>query len=226
MKNFLNNKRLVFPLVIILVVIVIAIVVFILIGKGANSSDKVSTIKLGNSTGNNATTNVTNASDENTMDNTANNTSNTSNSTSGDDFEFSGDQFYVDAVESFMAGLMDEDDMQKFVDDHVDVKAYLAAYLVNGDDAEFIDEYQGIDDGDSKIDQVGEKFLDLVSSDNDYTLTSISDPKESGDDESITRVTVTLKSDSETKKYRMVFYDDIVIYICDENGDSVIDLND
>lgn len=226
MKDLLKNKRLVFPLVIILVVIVIAIVVFILIGKGANSSDKVSTIKLGNSTGNNATTNVTNASDENTTDNTTDNTSNnTLNSTSGDDFEFDGDQFYLDAVESFMAGLMDEDDMQKFVDDHVDVKAYLAAYLVNGDDAEFLDEYSGIDDDDSKIEQVGEKFLDLVSSD-EYEIKSISDPKESGDDESITRITVTLKSDSETKKYRMVFYDDIVIYICDENGDSVIDLND
>ncbi len=89
-----------------------------------------------------------------------------------------------------------------------------------------MDEYEGLDDDDSKVEKIEKKFLELVSEDNDYTIKSISDPKESGDDEQITRVTVSFKSGSETIKYRMVFYGEIVIYICDENGDSVINLND
>lgn len=228
MKDFLKNKKIIFPIVIGLVIIVIAIIIFILIGKSTNNSGKVSTIKLSNSTGNNSTTNVTNATD-NTNENTSDNTSNdTSNSTSDDDtdFEFDGDEFYLDAAKSFMNGLKDEDDMKQFVDKHVDVKAYAAAFTVNGDDAEFMDEYEGLDDDDSKVEKIEEKFLELVSEDNDYSIKSISDPKESGDDEQITRVTVSFKSGSETIKYRMVFYGEIVIYICDENGDSVINLND
>ena len=63
MKDFLKNKKIIFPIVIGLVIIVIAIIIFILIGKSTNNSGKVSTIKLSNSTGNNSTTNVTNVTD-------------------------------------------------------------------------------------------------------------------------------------------------------------------
>ena len=72
---------------------------------------------------------------------------------------------------------------------------------------------------------VSKKFEELASEKN-LKLDAISNPKTSGDDENISRVTITLKKGDSTEKYRMVFYGDIVIYIADDSGDSIIDLND
>ena len=129
------------------------------------------------------------------------------------------------SAKAFVAGLMNSDDMKDFVDKHVDVKAYAACYDISADDAKFMDEYQKLSDDDDKVLEVSKKFEELASEKN-LKLDAISNPKTSGDDENISRVTITLKKGDSTEKYRMMFYGDIVIYIADDNGDSIIDLND
>ncbi len=232
----MKNKRIMFPIIVSVVVIVIAIIIFVIIGSGEKNNKSNSTIKLGGNSENASKSNaVSNTDDEdNTTDNdvsndtdnsTDNDTSNnTTNSTSDDSIDFDGDEFYLDAAKAFVAGLMDSDNMKDFVDNHVDVKAYAACYDVNADDAKFMEEYQKISDDDDKVLAVSEKFDKLVSEDK-FKLEAISNPKTSGDDENISRVTVTLKKGNSTEKYRMVFYSDIVIYIADDSGDSIIDLN-
>ena len=163
-----------------------------------------------------------NATDENTTNDTSNNTT---NSTSDDSIDFDGDEFYLKSAKAFVAGLMNSDDMKDFVDKHVDVKAYAACYDISADDAKFMDEYQKLSDDDDKVLEVSKKFEELASEKN-LKLDAISNPKTSGDDENISRVTITLKKGDSTEKYRMVFYGDIVIYIADDSGDSIIDLND
>lgn len=234
----MKNKRILFPIIISVIVIVIAIIIFILIGSGEKNNKSNSTIKLsGNSENSSKSNTVDNTDDEedNTVDNdtdnatdenTTNNTSNnTTNSTSDDSIDFDGDEFYLKSAKAFVAGLMNSDDMKDFVDKHVDVKAYAACYDISADDAKFMDEYQKLSDDDDKVLEVSKKFEELASEKN-LKLDAISNPKTSGDDENISRVTITLKKGDSTEKYRMVFYGDIVIYIADDSGDSIIDLND
>ena len=234
----MKNKRILFPIIISVIVIVIAIIIFILIGSGEKNNKRNSTIRLsGNSENSSKSNTVDNTDDEedNTVDNdtdnstdenTTNDTSNnTTNSTSDDSIDFDGDEFYLKSAKAFVAGLMDSDDMKDFVDKHVDVKAYAACYDISADDAKFMDEYQKLSDDDDKVLEVSKKFEELASEKN-LKLDAISNPKTSGDDENISRVTITLKKGDSTEKYRMMFYGDIVIYIADDNGDSIIDLND
>ena len=234
----MKNKRILFPIIISVIVIVIAIIIFILIGSGEKNNKSNSTIKLsGNSENSSKSNTVDNTDDEedNTVDNdtdnatdenTTNDTSNnTTNSASDDSIDFDGDEFYLKSAKAFVAGLMNSDDMKDFVDKHVDVKAYAACYDISADDAKFMDEYQKLSDDDDKVLEVSKKFEELAS-DKNLKLDAISNPKTSGDDENISRVTITLKKGDSTEKYRMMFYGDIVIYIADDNGDSIIDLND
>lgn len=234
----MKNKRILFPIIISVIVIVIAIIIFILIGSGEKNNKSNSTIKLsGNSENSSKSNTVDNTDDEedNTVDNdtdnatdenTTNDTSNnTTNSTSDDSIDFDGDEFYLKSAKAFVAGLMNSDDMKDFVDKHVDVKAYAACYDISADDAKFMDEYQKLSDDDDKVLEVSKKFEELASEKN-LKLDAISNPKTSGDDENISRVTITLKKGDSTEKYRMMFYGDIVIYIADDSGDSIIDLND
>lgn len=234
----MKNKRILFPIIISVIVIVIAIIIFILIGSGEKNNKSNSTIKLsGNSENSSKSNTVDNTDDEedNTVDNdtdnatdenTTNDTSNnTTNSASDDSIDFDGDEFYLKSAKAFVAGLMNSDDMKDFVDKHVDVKAYAACYDISADDAKFMDEYQKLSDDDDKVLEVSKKFEELASEKN-LKLDAISNPKTSGDDENISRVTITLKKGDSTEKYRMMFYGDIVIYIADDNGDSIIDLND
>ena len=233
----MKNKRILFPIIISVIVIVIAIIIFILIGSGEKNNKSNSTIKLsGNSENSSKSNTVDNTDDEedNTVDNdtdnatdenTTNDTSNnTTNSTSDDSIDFDGDEFYLKSAKAFVTGLMNSDDMKDFVDKHVDVKAYAACYDISADDAKFMDEYQKLSDDDDKVLEVSKKFEELASEKN-LKLDAISNPKTSGDDENISRVTITLKKGDSTEKYRMVFYGDIVIYIADDSGDSKIDLN-
>ena len=233
----MKNKRIMFPIIISVIVIVIAIIIFILIGSGEKNNKSNSTIRLsGNSENSSKSNTVDNTDDEedNTVDNdtdnatdenTTNDTSNnTTNSTSDDSIDFDGDEFYLKSAKAFVAGLMNSDDMKDFVDKHVDVKAYAACYDISADDAKFMDEYQKLSDDDDKVLEVSKKFEELASEKN-LKLDAISNPKTSGDDENISRVTITLKKGDSTEKYRMMFYGDIVIYIADDSGDSIIDLN-
>ena len=234
----MKNKRILFPIIISVIVIVIAIIIFILIGSGEKNNKSNSTIRLSGNSENSSKSNtidntddeedntVDNDTDNSTDENTTNDTSNnTTNSTSDDSIDFDGDEFYLKSAKAFVAGLMDSDDMKDFVDKHVDVKAYAACYDISADDAKFMDEYQKLSDDDDKVLEVSKKIEELASEKN-LKLDAISNPKTSGDDENISRVTITLKKGDSTEKYRMMFYGDIVIYIADDNGDSIIDLND
>ena len=230
----MKNKRILFSIIISVIVIVIAIIIFILIGSGEKNNKSNSTIKLSGNSENSSKSNTDdeedntvdndtdNATDENTTNDTSNNTT---NSTSDDSIDFDGDEFYLKSAKAFVAGLMNSDDMKDFVDKHVDVKAYAACYDISADDAKFMDEYQKLSDDDDKVLEVSKKFEELASEKN-LKLDAISNPKTSGDDENISRVNITLKKGDSTEKYRMVFYGDIVIYIADDSGDSIIDLND
>ena len=239
MKNIFKNKRIMFPIIIFIVVIIIAILIFVIIGTDSKKSKSVSgsPLKLENSSNNtsNTTTNITNETDDEEDNNTSNNTSknNTKNNTtdnSSDDnsddeeISFDGEDYYLDAVKSFTAGLMDEKDMETFVGDHIDLKAYVAYYNVEADDTKFLDEYEKLDDDDQKIDQVKDEMVKLADKEN-VKLTSIGEPKQSKDREEISRLTITVDTGDNEQKYRLVFYQDIVIYICDENGDSIINLD-
>lgn len=228
----MNNKRIVFPVVISIIVIVIAIIIFLIIGSSEKSrQENTSVIKLGGNSENASTANVADDTDdeeddENVVDNdNENDTSNNTIDSDDDSIEFDGDEFYLDATKAFIAGLMDSEDMKNFIDNYVDIKAYVACYNVDADDEKFMEEYQSLSDDDDKVKEVGERF-EKLSSDNEFKVKSISDPKTSGDDENISRVTVTLKKDDSTEKYRMIFYDNIVIYIADESGDSIIEFDD
>lgn len=253
MNNFLKNKRVLFALIMCFIVIAIAIVIFIIIGAEGKKSENVSVISLDNSTGN-SMTNVTNTVpddneiDTNTTDNTASNNNTSNNNTSrrdndgdndnddndndnddnddneDDEIDFDGDKFYLDAVNDFIAGLKDKKKMEKFIDNHLDVKAYAACYNVNGSDSEFLNEYTSLKDDDKIVKNVSKKLPEIAKY-NDVKLLALTDPKKSGDSDEINRVILTIKADGKTEKLRMVFYGDTVIYIYDDNNKSIVDLD-
>ena len=233
MKDILKNKRIMFPIIVSLAVIIIAILVFIIIGMGGNGNERVSTINLENSSNSGSSvTNVTNTTDDDDDNNTASNNSkrNSTNNTTEDDDDdeeeeiaFGGEDFYLDTAREFVAGLMNENDMADFINNHMDIKAYIASYNVNGDDALFMDTYMSLPDDEESSEIVVEKFKEIVTND-ELKLTALTDPVQSSDSDEITRITLTVKSDSGTERIKMVFYQDIVIYIYDSNGDSIVDL--
>lgn len=228
MKDIFKNKRIMFPVIICIVVIAIAILVFIILSIDIGNNKRVDNVVFDNISTGGGSTNVTTT--ENTVDDDdkQNKVSNTTKPTDDDDdddeVEFGGEQFYLDTAEDFVRGLMDEDDMRSFVDNHVDVQAYIACYNVGGDDSKFMDEYNSINFDDDDRDKVMDMFAQIANL-SDAKLTALTDPRQSGDNEIINRVTLTIKSDEDIQKIRMVFYDQIVIYIYDENGDSIINLD-
>ena len=240
MKDLFRNKRILFPAIIFLVVIVIAILVLILIGMDTSKGKRVDNVVFDNTPISSTTTNVTNTTNTTNTSNTENatntdeenNTNTVNNNTSTeennekenddeDNVEFGGEKFYLDTANDFTKALTDEEEMRKFVDNHVDVKAYIACYNNNGDDSKFMDEYNSIDLDDNLRNEVIDIFADLAKY-NSAKLTALTDPRQSGDSDAINRVTLTIKTNENTQKIRMVFYQDIVIYIYDENGDSII----
>lgn len=64
---------------------------------------------------------------------------------------------------------------------------------------------------------------ELTEEDKLMVLKDISKPKKSSDNSSITSIDVTYAWMGEDAKLTMIFFDDVVIYICDEDGKSVID---
>ena len=229
MKDVLKNKRIIFPVIICLVVIAIAICIFIIMGLDTGDTQRVSNIDLSGTSADNGSgdTNVTNT--ENTTgsddkDNKVKNETDDDDDDDDDDVEFGGEQFYLDSARDFVKGLTNADEMRSFVDNHLDVQAYIACYNVKGDDSKFMDEYNSLDLDDDTMKDVIDKFADIATEEN-AKLTALTDPRQSGDSDAINRVTLTVKSGSKTKKIRMVFYQEIVIYIYDENGDSLINLD-
>ena len=236
MKNILKNKRFMFPIIMCLIVIVIAIIVFIIMGIDTDK-ERVSEIKLDNVVVNSAT-NVTNTEnstkeddedDENTTKNSTGQDEDEDDEDDGDEeqeekIDFDGESFYLETAQDFVKALNNKDDMADFIEKHVDAKAYIASYNVKGDDSKFMDEYMSIEVDDEEISALIEKFQEIAVEDK-AKLTALTDPRQSGDNEAISRVTLSIKTDDGSKKIRMVFYQNIVIYIYDNNGDSIVDID-
>ena len=236
MKNILKNKRFMFPIIMCLIVIVIAIIVFIIMGIDTDK-ERVSEIKLDNVVVNSAT-NVTNTEnstkeddedDENTTKNSTGQDEDEDDEDDGDEeqeekIDFDGESFYLETAQDFVKALNNKDDMADFIEKHVDAKAYIASYNVKGDDSKFMDEYMSIEVDDEELSALIEKFQEIAVEDK-AKLTALTDPRQSGDNEAISRVTLSIKTDDGSKKIRMVFYQNIVIYIYDNNGDSIVDID-
>lgn len=218
-----------------LIVIVIAIIVFIIMGIDTDKG-RVSEIKLDNVTVN-SNTNVTNTETQNSTNDIDDDEENTTQNRTRqeeeedddddddeDEIDFDGESFYLETAQDFVKALNNKDDMADFVEKHVDAKAYIASYNVNGDDSKFMDEYMSIEVEDEEISDLIEKFQAIAVEDK-AKLTALTDPRQSGDNEAINRVTLSIKTNDGNKKIRMVFYQNIVIYIYDNNGDSIIDID-
>lgn len=178
----------------------------------------------------NETNEVTNSNDDDD-DGDDNDNNDDDDDNSGDDTEeeeneinFDGEQFYLDAVNDFVEGLTSQKKMEKFIEGHLDIKAYAACYNVEGSDSEFLDEYLSLEDDDEIVQSVLEKLPEIATYD-DVKLMALTDPKQSGDNDEINRVILTIKADGKTEKIRMVFYGETVIYIYDDDNKSIVELD-
>lgn len=144
-----KNKKIVIPLIVIVLVVVVATGIFIFIGMNSkNDKNKDSKIKFDEGT---------------TSENTNNSVNETEKENDDSDDEIGADveEFYRTAIKKFIAGYMDEDDMDTFLEDCLDSKAYLAYGNIDGDDSKFYDEYMSIPDDDEKIKEITETFKQL-----------------------------------------------------------------
>lgn len=258
MNNILKNKKVLIPVIIAFVVIIIAIVIFAFMGISEKNNKKGdSKIKFsGDETSENTTKDTSNNTNKNTV----------KNEVKDDDEIGEGiDEFYKDAIKKFIAGYMDKDDMETFLEDCVDVKAYLAYDNIDGDDSKFLEEYSSIDDNDEKIEKVKDTFMQmpqayksvllmieafskmgdsldenentidntsdnnlgdvtkLTDEDKEMKLIDIEEPIKSNEDDAITSIVAKISFLGEESEITMVFYDEIVIYITNEDGESIID---
>lgn len=253
MRNIFQNKKVMIAIIICVVVIVLAIVAFVLLGMSENSAKNknVSTINLGNST-------QTDGDSENEVENeTENEVENTVEETEEMIVAEGVDDFYVDVTKQFVAGYMNSDEMQDFIDNYMDPKAFVAYGNVNMDDAAFMDEYMSISDDDESIEELKKTLLQLPEAyqmvvdlaenaqemvenaenttgneidtenvdfeDTEIKITEIEEPEQSADDDQITSIEATIKLMGQESKIKVVFYGEIVIYVCDENGNSITD---
>ena len=193
MNNFIRNKRIMFPIFITLAVIVIAIIVFILIGINPGKKQRVAEIDLG-ATSANYSTNVVEANEveaneveANEVDNkredeneVLNYTENTVNEGKDDDeINYNGEKIYLDTANEFIEGLKDEEAMREFVDNHLDIKAYIACCNINGEDSQFVEEYQNTDFDDEDSERIIDNFTKLSNEEN-AKLTALTEPRQSG----------------------------------------------
>lgn len=65
--------------------------------------------------------------------------------------------------------------------------------------------------------------LDMADIDFTVKLEDISEPEVSEDDENISKITVTISISGQEQDIVMVFYDEIVIYVMDTEGESFLD---
>lgn len=257
MRNIFQNKKVLISIIVAVVIVVVAVVLFVVLGKSGNNkkSDGNSTIKFNEE---NKVTNKTLTSNDTSSNKTNGGNSTSSDVSVGSDVE----DFHKKAAEQFIKAFMDEDEMNDFLENYVDIKAYVAYEKVNGDETKFWDEYESLSDDDPSIEEVKQACLALPSAYNtmltfidsaiqmakqysemanqtgnsldntiDYdsftdedkklVLKAIKNPEKSEKDENITRVTITCSWMQEDVDLDMVFYGDVVIFICDEEGTSL-----
>lgn len=260
MNNMFKNKKIVIPLIVVIIVIIIAIVAFVFVGmNGKNNKKENSKIKFNEDTVSENSTNNTNTSKNEKKD-------------SDDKIGADVDEFYKEAIKKFIAGYMDKNDMETFLEDCLDSKAYLAYHNIDGDDSKFYDKYMSIADDDEKVKEITETFkkmpeaykmifgfidmmgamaenmnttnttnsentidsgnvsvnitsnvADLSEEDKEIKLVDIKKPEQSKGDDEISSIVFTISFLGEEMDLTMVFYGDTVIYICDEDGVSILE---
>lgn len=227
MKELFTNKKTLIPILLGIAIIIIAIVTFVVMGTSKKKETRVSTVRLDNTqpetnelgnTYGNTVENETKNEVENEVDNEVNNEVD-------EDKDFDIEEFYQDAAKLFVKGFSGEEEMQDFVDEYFDSKAYVAYKNVELDDSKFMDEYNSIDDEDESIEETTEKVVKISTAiDSTVKLEDISEPEVSEDDENISKITITISISGEEKEIVIVFYDEIVIYIMDTEGESFLDI--
>lgn len=253
MKELLKNKKTLIPILIGIAIIVIAIIAFIIITvTNKNSDSRVSTISLDNTQPTSNALGNTYGLENEVENEVENEIKNEVKNEIDTDRDFGVEDFYQDAAKKFIAGWQDEDEMQEFIDDYFDVHAFVAYDNIDGDESRFLDEYSSISEDDEKIAKVtetllslpdamkemesmmgalssmaenstGENSVDLSDVDFNFTLTDISSPEQSEDDENITKITLTVEFMGEEEEMVMVFYGEVAIYMMDNEGNSILD---
>lgn len=230
MKELFTNKKTLIPILLGVAIIIIAIVTFVVMGTSKKKTTRVSTVKLdntqpatnelGNTYGNTSKNEVENET-KNEVDNEV---ENEVENEVDEDKDFDIEEFYQNAAKLFVKGFSGEDEMQDFIDEYFDSKAYIAYENAELDDSKFMDEYNSINDDDEKIEETADKLIEIATIlDSKVKLEEISEPEISEDDENISKITITVNISDEEKEFIIVFYDEIVIYIMDTDGESFLD---
>ncbi len=250
----MKNKKILIAVIIAVVVIVVAVVAIFLVGKLGNSKGKDDKIKFEEENTTNTTENKTNTSNTNTTDD--------------DEVEYDDDipEYAKEATEKFVAALMDEDEMDTFIEENLDSKVYAAYDKVDGDDSKVMDEYANVTDDEANeitesfkaypeqfkqlknLMAAAEQMANEISSDENLTnaiqnevsndtendvaeissadfvfkLKKVTNFQESDDLDEVTRVDLVIGLADEEATLTMVFYDEIVVYIVDEDGESFL----
>lgn len=226
MKELFTNKKTLIPILLGVAIIIIAIVTFVVMGTSKKKTTRVSTVKLDNTQpATNELGNTYGNTSKNEVENeTKNEVDNEVENEVDEDKDFDIEEFYQDAAKLFVKGFSGEDEMQDFIDEYFDSKAYIAYENAELDDSKFMDEYNSIDDDDEKIEETADKLIEIAKIlDSKVKLEDISEPEISEDDENISKITITVNISDEEKEFTIVFYDEIVIYIMDTDGESFLE---
>ena len=226
MKELFTNKKTLIPILLGVAIIIIAIVTFVVMGTSKKKTTRVSTVKLDNTQpATNELGNTYGNTSKNEVENeTKNEVDNEVENEVDEDKDFDIEEFYQNAAKLFVKGFSGEDEMQDFINEYFDSKAYIAYENAELDDSKFMDEYNSINDDDEKIEETADKLIEIATIlDSKVKLEEISEPEISEDDETITKITITVNISDEEKEFIIVFYDEIVIYIMDTDGESFLD---
>ena len=226
MKELFTNKKTLIPILLGVSIIIIAIFTFVVMGTSKKKTTRVSTVKLDNTQpATNELGNTYGNTSKNEVENeTKNEVDNEVENEVDEDKDFDIEEFYQNAAKLFVKGFSGEDEMQDFIDEYFDSKAYIAYENAELDDSKFMDEYNSINDDDEKIEETADKLIEIATIlDSKVKLEEISEPEISEDDENISKITITVNISDEEKEFIIVFYDEIVIYIMDTDGESFLD---
>lgn len=266
MKNFFQNKKVLIAIIVLVIVIVLAIVLFVVMGlnKDKKKSDDNDSIKFSEKSENKTENKAENKTDNKTSNKTDNKTDNKVSSEDDDDIGGDIDKYYKDAAKKFAEAFMDSDDMTDFLENYVDLKAFVAYESIENDESKFTEVYDSIEDDDPKIEetreafeqfpatyqdalgmidaildmatqvqddeslknQIPEEYEDLTEEDKLMVLKDIKEPKKSSKNSRISYIDTSYSWMGEEEIIRITFFDDVVIYMCDENGISLTETPD
>ncbi len=245
-----NNKKILIPIIIIVVVIILAVIGIVLVKViGKNSDTKNQPVSFSNDVTSNTTEEPGNSSEE-------------------------IPEFYKKAIEQLAAGMINVDEMDKFINNYFDPKAFVAYQAIAGDDAKLMEQYSKVTDEEAKkvtddlkkysttlqmisgLANVAQSNLsnttqnevsmeptnatetNEVSNNTENTnqtlddlqnlkieVVKIENLQKSEVDENITQVEATLSMAGDEQKCTVVFYGEIVIYVSDSDGKSILDSN-